>query len=163
MQGEQVVGVIPMARTKTGMFSTKAYTLVFTTHRLILAEARSDLVKAEIERSRAAAKEGGSGFLGQWGAQIKAGNAFGLHYMGVDPDAILAETPGNTAVVPQEIRQLKVDRKSRSSGGGDDDFEREYLHVTLETAADKRTYDTDAEQPKLDDARAMAAWFTGPR
>jgi hypothetical protein len=162
MQGEQVVGVIPLARTKTGFFSSKAYTLVFTTYRLILAEARRDLVDAEVARMRAAAKAGGSGFLGQIGAQIKASNRFGQHYLGWDPDAILAETASNTALVPPEIRVLKVDRKSRSVGS-DDDIEQDYLRITLETAAGKRTFDTDAEQPDLAEARALVDRLLGAR
>ncbi len=162
MQGEQIVGIIPMARTKTGFFSSKAYTLVFTSYRLILAEARKELVDAEIARSRAAAKAGGSGFLGQIGAQIKASNRFGQHYAGWDPDAILAETAANVAFAPPEIRVLKVDRKSRSVGT-DDDIEQEYLHITLETAGGKRTYDTDAEEPDVAVARALVTGLLGPR
>jgi hypothetical protein len=162
MQGEQVVGVIPLARTKTGFFSSKAYTLVFTTSRLILAEARKDLVDAEVARSRAAAKAGGSGFLGQVGAQVKASNRYGMHYAGWDPEAILAETPSNVALAPPEIRALKVDRKSRGVGS-DDDIQQDYLHVTLETAAGKRVYDTDAEIPDLAQARGLVAALLGPR
>jgi hypothetical protein len=162
MQGEQVVGVIPLARTKTGFFSSKAYTLVFTNYRLIIAEARKDLVDAEVARSRAVAKAGGSGFLGQIGAQIKASNTFGRHYMAWDPDSILAETPSNTALAPPEIRGLKVDRKSRNVGS-DDDFEQEYLRITLETASGKRTYDTDAEQPDLAEARLLVDRLLGAR
>jgi hypothetical protein len=162
MQGEQVVGIIPLAHTKTGFFSSKAYTLVFTTYRLILAEARKELVDAEVARSRAAAKAGGSGFLGQIGAQIKASNRFGMHYASWDPDAILAETASNVALAPPEIRVLKVDRKSRSVGT-DDDIEQEYLHITLETASGKRTYDTDAEEPDVTAARSLVAGLLGPR
>jgi len=36
---EVVIGVIPSAKTKTGMFSTAAYTLVVTNYRLIFAES----------------------------------------------------------------------------------------------------------------------------
>jgi hypothetical protein len=162
MQGEQVVGIIPLARTKTGFFSSKAYTLVFTTHRLILAEARKDLVDAEIARARAEAKAGGSGFLGQVGAQVKVSNRFGMHYAGWDPDSILAETPSNAAFGPADIRALKVDRRSRGVGS-DDDIQQDYLHVTLETAAGKRTYDTDFEIPEIAAARALVAALLGPR
>jgi hypothetical protein len=160
VQDEQVVGVIPMAHAKTGMFSSKAFTLVFTTHRLIVAEARKDLVKEQVERSRAEARNAGSGTLGQWGAHVKASNQFGAHYLGWDPEAILAETPGNVAVTPGEVRGFKVDRRSHSTGG-DDGVDLEYLHVTLETAGGKRTYDTDLEHPNLDQARALVAAFTG--
>ena len=59
MSDETVIGVIPTALIKTGFFSSKAYTLVFTDRLVILAEATKDLVNAQIERSRAAAKEHG--------------------------------------------------------------------------------------------------------
>ncbi|MHB8891001.1 MAG: hypothetical protein ACYC65_03030 [Candidatus Limnocylindrales bacterium] len=58
---ETVIGVIPTARIKTGLFSSKAYTLVFTDRRLILAEMTKQLLNAEIERSRAAAKARAAG------------------------------------------------------------------------------------------------------
>jgi hypothetical protein len=38
LTGERIVGVIPTARTKTGLFSKKIYTLVVTDRRMILAE-----------------------------------------------------------------------------------------------------------------------------
>ena len=162
MTDETVIGVIPTARIKTGFFSSKAYTLVFTDRRLILAEMTKDLVNAQIERSRAAAKEQGGGFLSQWGAQLKSSFSFGSQYRGADPAAILAETPGNSALGPADVRSIKIERKTRSSGSDDDVTEQQFLKITVETAAGKQTYDTDAEKPKLDEARAMAAAVFGP-
>lgn len=161
MDGERVVGVIALARTKTGMFSSKAYTLVFTTHRLLLAEMTKAATVAEVERSRARAKEGGSGFFGQWGAQLKSSTSFGQHYLSWDPEAVLAETPGNVAVSPAEIRSVTVDRKTRSQGVSDDADFVPYLRVTVETGGWKRTFDTDAEHPSRDEARAMVTALLG--
>jgi hypothetical protein len=163
MDGERVVGVIPVARTKAGMFSTKTWTLVFTTHRLILAEMTKQAVSAQTERARAGAKDAGKGFMGQWGAQLKSSISFGAHYLAFDPDAVLAESPDNAAILAAEIRALTVERRSRSAGAGDDAMDVPCLRVTLETAAGKRSYDTDNEQPALDEARALVAGLLGSR
>ncbi|MEI7745596.1 MAG: hypothetical protein WCK58_17810 [Chloroflexota bacterium] len=160
MSGEAVIGIIPAARIKTGMFSSKTYTLVFTSVRLLLAEARKELVTAEIERARAEAKAGGSGFMGQWGAQLKTSGRFGQHYLGADPAAIIAETPGNGALTPADVRSIRIERKSRNAGS-DDDFEQDYLRITIETGSAKHTFETDGEQPKADEARRLAASVFG--
>ncbi len=162
MDGEQVVGVIPAAQTKTSFFGSKTYALVSTTHRLLLAEGTKELVAAEVARAREAAKAGGSGVFGQIGAQLKSGSSWGLQFMGTDPEAILAQAPGNVAYAPADIRELKVDRKTRTVGG-EDGMDQEYLKVTLETRDGKRTYETGSEVPKVDEARRMVAWFMGPR
>jgi hypothetical protein len=162
MQGEQVVGVIPAAQAKVSFFSSKTYALVFTTHRLILAEGTKELMGAEITRAREAAKAGGGSVFGQIGAQLKAGSSWGVQFLGTDPDAVLAQVPTNAAYAPSEIRELKVDRKTRTVGG-DDGVDQEYLKVTLETRDGKRTFETGSEMPKVDDARRMVTWFMGPR
>jgi hypothetical protein len=161
MMDETVIGIIPTARIKTGMFSSKAYTLVFTNRRLILAEATKQLVTAEIERSRAAAKGQGGGFFSQWGAQLKTSFSFGAQYLSMHPEAILAETPGNGALTPADVREIKIERKSRSAGG-DSDMETDFLKITIEASTGKHTFETDGEKPKRDDARAMAAAVFGP-
>lgn len=161
MFNEGVIGIIPNARIKTGMFSTKMYTLVFTNQRLILAEATKDLVNAQIEQARAAAKAQGGGFFAQWGAQLKSGFRFGQHYLGMPPGAILAETPGNGALAPADVRELKIERKTRNAAS-DDGFEQDFLKITIEATTGKHVFETDGEQPKRDEARGMAASVFGP-
>lgn len=163
MEPERIVGVIPQARTKTGMFSSKQYTLVFTTHRLLMAEVTKAATTAATEQARNRARETGSGFMGQWGAQLSSAVSFGQHYLAWTPEAILAETPGNGALTPAEIRSLTVDRKARTVGAGDDADSENYLRITIETAAWKRTFDTDHEHPSRDEARALVAALIGAR
>jgi hypothetical protein len=160
MSDETVIGIIPSARMKTGFFSSKAFTLVFTDRRLILAEMTKELRNAEVERARAEAKAEGGGRLSQLGAQLKGSFSFGAQYLGADPGAILAERPGNAALAPADVRSLKIERKTRNAGS-DDDFEQQFLKITIETAAGKQAYETDAEKPKLDEARALAARVFG--
>jgi hypothetical protein len=161
MSDERVIGVIPTARIKTGMFSSKAYTLVFTNRRLILAEMTKQLLAAEIERSRAAAKAQGGGFFSQWGAQLKTSFTFGAQYLTANPDAILAETPGNGALTPADVRMLTIEHKTRNRGS-DDEVEQDFLRITIEATTGKHTFETDGEKPKADEARAMAASVFGP-
>jgi hypothetical protein len=160
MLAEQVVGVIPGARIKTGLFSSKVYTFVFTDRRLILAEMTDDVYKHAVAAARSGAAASGAGFFGKWAAQMKAGFSFGQQYLGMDPGAILAETPGNSALAAGNIRQLRIERKERS-GGSDNDVEQPYLRITLETAAEKRTFETQFERPGLDEARAIADRLLG--
>ena len=151
---EVVIGVIPSAKTKTGMFSTAAYTLVVTNYRLIFARMTNDLVKQNTERVRAEAKAGGAGFFGQWGAPLKAAFAFAQRYLAMEPAAILAESPGNGFVDPSQVRQLKVERKW-CSAGSDDDNSQAYLRIIIETTAGKTTYDTDGETPNVNDTKLL--------
>lgn len=156
MSGEAVIGIIPNAKIKAGMFKTKRYTLVFTNYRLLLAEARDELVKRQVEQARAQAKAQGSGFFGQWGAQLKT--KFGQQYLGADPNAIIAETPGNGALTPADIRSLKIERKLKDDG---DDSMVPYLRITIEAASGKFEFETDGEEPVVDQARGMAASVFG--
>jgi hypothetical protein len=162
MQGEQVVGIIPAAQVKTSFFGSKTVALVFTTHRLILAEGTKELISAEIARAREAAKAGGSNVFGQIGAQLKSGSSWGMQFAGADPEAVLAQVPGNQAYAASDIKELKVDRRTRTVGG-EDGIDQEFLKITLETSDGKRTYETGSEFPKVDEARRMVAWFMGAR
>ena len=154
-QDERVTGVIPAAKIKTGMFSTKAYTLVVTDRRLLLAEMTDAAVKRHVEEARAEKKAEGGGFLGQWGAQLGAALRFADRYLAMSPEVILAETPGNAALTPAELRSIKVERKK--DRGGDDEPDRDYLRITIEAGSGKREFNTDGEHPKVDQARALLA------
>jgi hypothetical protein len=157
-QDEKVIGVIPLARTKTGMFSTKTYTLVVTDLRLIMAEATSQVMKALTEEARAAKKAEGGGFFGQWGAQIAASLHYADRYLAMDPEAIVAETPGNAVLTPSEVRGIKVERRTERN---DDGPNRDYLRVTIESTSGKRVFNTDNEDPRVDEARALLATTFG--
>ena len=158
---ETVLGVIPNARIKTGMLKTERWALVVTDQRLLAARITDDLLKRVAAEARTAAKASGSGFLGQWGAQIKASFAIGQRYAAMSPEAILAETPGNWALLPGHVGSIKVERKSRAAGG-DDDFEINYLRITIEAAGGKGSYDTDDEKPGQREVQAMLARTFGP-
>lgn len=158
---ETVLGAIPDARIKIGLLKSETWVLVVTDQRLLAARVTDELVKSIAEQARARAKESGSGFFGQWGAQLKASFALGQRYCAMAPEAILAETPGNWALSPGQVSTIKVERKSRSSGG-DDDSSIDYLRITIEASGGKGTYETNDDKPGQREVQALLARTFGP-
>jgi hypothetical protein len=157
---ETVLGAIPDARIKTGLLKSEAWVLVVTDQRLLGARVTDDLIKHVIEQARAQAKASGSGFFGQWGAQINASFTLGQRYCAMTPEAILAETPGNWALWPGQISSIKVERKSR--GGGDDSPDIDYLKITIETPGGEGTYETNDDNPSQREVQVLLARTFGP-
>ena len=158
---ETVLGAIPHARIKTGMFTSENWVLVVTDQRLLGARVSDDLIRRIVEQARAQAKASGSGFFGQWGAQLKAGFAIGQRYSAMPPEAILAETPGNWALWPGQVGSIKVERKTRPAGG-DNDITIDYVRITIEAAGGKGTYDTDDDRPNQREVQALLRRIFGP-
>lgn len=157
---ETVFGVIPNARIKTGLLKSERWVLVVTDQRLLAAHVTDELARSIREQARNQASVSGSGFLGQWGAQLKAGFAVGQRYCVMTPEAILAETPGNWALSPAQVSSIKVERKSRNAGS--DDLDIESLRITTEAAGGKGPYDTDGLKPGQQEVRALLARTFGP-
>jgi hypothetical protein len=156
---ETVLGVIPDARIKTGMFKSENWALVVTDQRLLGARISDELLKHVVEQARAQAKASGSGFFGQWGAQLKAGFAMSQRYYAMPPAAILAETPGNWALCPGQVSSIKVQRSSRSGG---DEVEIDCLRITIETPGGKGTYETTDDKPGQREVQGLFARIFGP-
>jgi hypothetical protein len=157
---ETVLGAIPNARIKTGMLKSERWVLIVTDQRLLAARLTDELAKRIAEEARAQAKASGSGFLGQWGAQIKSGFAIGQRYSAMAPEAILGETPGNWALAPGQVSSIRVERKARNAG--DNDLDVNYLRITIEAAGGKGTYETDDDKPGQAEVQAMLARTFGP-
>ena len=159
MYGEAVVGVIPNARVKTGMFKSECWFLVVTTHRLLGAQVDTDLLKRVVEQARAQAKAGGAGFFGQWKAQLQVSFGMAQHYLAMDPEAIVRETPGNWALYPGQVGWIRVENRSRPSG---EDDEQTFLHITIATPGGQGVYETDSDNPNRDQARGLLYRLFGP-
>jgi hypothetical protein len=157
---ETVVGVVPEARIKTGFLKSEEWVLVVTNQRLLGARITDELRKRIVEDAKAAAKASGKGLLRQWGAQIKAHYAIGERYLAMTPEAVLAETPGNWALLPGQVKEIKVERKSRG-GAGDDGPDIDFLRITVETAAGKSAYETNDDKPGQKEVKAMLAGVFG--
>jgi hypothetical protein len=71
----------------------------------------ADMVKDAVMQAREQAKAEGKGFWGQWSDQLRASFGYTKKYLTMQPQAILAETPGNFAVGNETIREIKVNLK----------------------------------------------------
>jgi hypothetical protein len=140
---EKILGVIPNARIKTGFLKSEEWVLVVTDQRLLGARMTDELRKRAVAEAKASAKASGSGIFGQWGAQI------------------LAETPGNWALAPGQVKEIKVEKKSRG-GAGDDAPDIDFLRITVETAAGKGAYETDDDKPGQKEVKEMLGRLFGP-
>jgi hypothetical protein len=134
--------------------------LVVTDRRLIGAKVTGDLLKRIIEEARSEAKAEGGGFFRQWAAQIGASITLGRRSGRMQPDAILAETPGNWMLLPNQARSIKVERPRRDDE--DRGIHSTHLRIKLETPSGTTTYATDTENPDAGTARAILAQVFGP-
>ncbi len=158
MDAETVVGVISQAKRKTGLFSSATYALVVTDRRLLLAEQTGEVAKRQAAEARERAQADGKGSLGQWAASTGSGLDRGRHYLEMDPAAILAETPGNTALAPGDIREVKIDRKVTSD---DDGAFESSLKITIKSSAGDATYTAPDDKQSRDEVRAMLTGVFG--
>jgi hypothetical protein len=107
--GERILAVIGDL-TRVGGFmgvKQKRYSLVLSDRRIIFAELTKEKITAMMNQARDDAEADGKGFLGQWGAQLKAPSNYHEVYWHIPPDAALAESPGNFAIDRATIKKVK--------------------------------------------------------
>ena len=103
---EAVCGVIPGAFQRKGAFGLgqQSYALVLTNYRVIFAMQTNQMIQEQVRYARSEAKQEGKGFFGQWGAQLSASVTY---YQQKQPEAILAEQPGNFFIPHNQLRAVK--------------------------------------------------------
>jgi len=114
-----------------------------------------ELAKSIAEQARAQGGASGSGFFGQLGAQLKPSFAVGQRYCAMAPEAILAETPGNWALLPGQVGSITVERKSRPEGEDGPDFD--FVKDHDRGGGGKGTYETDDDRPGQREVQALLA------
>jgi hypothetical protein len=127
--GEALIGVIPNASRKKGMFSQESFNIVVTNQRLIFAQLTAQMIKDEAARNR------GGGISGAFKA-MTAGYSVWQRYLQMPPDQALGETYGNFALFMNQIQGVKFSgdkvlfgkgavtvglKLNVGFGGGDDD------------------------------------------
>jgi hypothetical protein len=155
---ETVLGAVPDARIRTGLFSSASWVLVVTNQRLLGALVPDGLMKYAVEQARAQAKAFRHGHAGGW-VPASAGLLLAQRYCAMTPPAILAETPGNWALWPGQVSSIKVERSSRSAG---DETEIDCLRIVIETPGGKGVYDTNDDKPSQREVQALLARTFGP-
>jgi hypothetical protein len=142
---EQIIGAIVLRRPKSlGRYDT--FTGVLTNQRFIIAQMTSDMVKDATMQARDQAKADGKGFWGQWSEQLKASFGYTRRYLTMQPDAIIAETPGNFAVNNDTIREIKL--KLKNIGQPDDN--RHEFEVEIQSSIGKYEYRMDEHSDFVD-------------
>ncbi len=68
----------------------------------------SEMLTAAAQQARDQAKAEGKGFWGQWADQLRGTLGYTKKYETMQPQAILAETPGNFALYNNTISQIDV-------------------------------------------------------
>jgi len=103
-----VCGVLPGAYQRKGALGLgqQHFTLVLTNYRAIFAIQTNQMLQNQARQAREEAKQQGKGFFGQWGAQLSAGSTY---YLQKQPQAILAEQPGNFFIPNNQLRSVKFD------------------------------------------------------
>ena len=102
-----------------------AYAGVVTNQRLIFAQLTSEMINAAAQQARDQAKAEGKGFFGQWADQLKNTFGFTSRYLTMQPEAILAETPGNFAIPNNTITEIKIHLKGERNNAARREFEAE--------------------------------------
>lgn len=138
--GEQVVGVMLLRKPKSmGRYDT--YTGIVTTHRMIFAQMTSQMLNTAIQEARDQAKAEGRGFWGQWEEQLRASFGYTKKYLSMDPNAAVAETPGNFFVNNADIREVKVNLKNLHRAG--DTVQRHEFELEVHFSQGRYTFRMD--------------------
>jgi len=98
-----------------------------------------------VKQSRDQAKAEGKGFWGQWADQLRATFGYSQRYLSMQPDVIVAETPGNFYLNNDSIVEIKVKLKSL-----DRENTRNEFSVEFHSNAGKYEYHMDENSDSTD-------------
>ena len=106
MTEEEIVGIIP--NTKSGFLGQKAYNLIVTNHRLIVAELTKDMLKDEAKRVTDETKEKGEGIFSRMAKTMSSGTNLYQKYYSMPIESILTENPGNYSITVNDVKKIKI-------------------------------------------------------
>ncbi|MCW4023532.1 MAG: zinc ribbon domain-containing protein [Candidatus Bathyarchaeota archaeon] len=138
--GESIMGVLLLRKSKSfGRYDT--YTGVVTNQRFIFAQMTSQMVTQAVKDAQQQAKADGKGFFGQWANQLKASFGYTQRYLTMQPDAILAETPGNYAYNNSTISEVKL--KLKNLYNNNDQVQSHEFELEVKSAMGKSEFKMD--------------------
>jgi hypothetical protein len=154
---KRILAIVPQV-TKPKFGIADNYTMVFTVDSLIMAKLSNAVLKDVIQKSQAASKAAGKGWMGKVGDQMKAFYGAHLRYNDMSLEAILAEDKDNFAMPYASVSALKI--KTKLSGGDDDSPGNEYLELEFETSAGKFKFNSASASKET---RAVFDTFFGSK
>ena len=140
---EQVIGVVPTLKKGKSFGRWDTYTMVVTDTRSIFAQMTSAMIQQIGKEAVQRAKEEGKGFFARWGAQLKAHIGFSQRYLDMSPEEALNENKDNFFLNNDDIRTIKVRRKTKSRGG-EDDADYIVTEFTIEARGKKFQYEMES-------------------
>ena len=138
---EKMAGLIPILKKPKSFGRWDSYAMIITDQRAIFAQLTASMLKEAAMEAQRKGKEEGKGFFSRWADQLKATMAYSNRYWDIPPAQALNETSGNFAIPNQDIKQIKVKRKSKSSWGQETD--QTITEVQIEATKMKETYNVD--------------------
>lgn len=113
MEEEKVIGVIPKASLRRGLFKVENFNLVVTDKRIIAAKFTNEIYKEEARKRAKEAKEEGHGRFKQFLSSAGTGFTFYKRYLDMSPEDILRETAGTFTIETSNVRDIRL-REGRS-------------------------------------------------
>jgi len=105
---EPVLGVIPYASQKKGLFKSITYNLVITPQRIIFATLTDQMMKDEAQNAAEQAKNQGKGFLARTAAVWGSRTGFWQKYLTMPVEQILSQHPDNTYIPHSQIKSARI-------------------------------------------------------
>ncbi len=106
MTEEKVVGIIP--NTNAGFLGQKAYNLVVTNNRLIVAALTNEMRKEEVKKAREQSKANGEGFLKSWANTMSSSRNIHEKYYSMPVENILNQNPNNYSIQVNEVKKIRI-------------------------------------------------------
>lgn len=106
---ERVIGVLLGLYRQKGFMQRETFNAVVTNRRIIFALTTQEMIKEEGKRRWEESKqEGGGGWASGLWSNMTVGNNFHKRYLGMPPDAALAENPGNFFIDRTQVKWIKA-------------------------------------------------------
>ena len=141
--GETIVGVFPLRKMKSlGRFDS--YVGAVTNYRLIIAQLTKQMINDSVNVARKEAKAQGKGYMGQISSQMREfSTGYTTRFLGMTPQAILSETPGNYELNNGSIADIRVRLNGSSQ---DEDSVNEEFDVEIFSGGSKYDFRTDGRE-----------------
>ena len=133
--GERVICTVRNLMKPKSLGRWDTYNIVVTDRRMIFALMTGDMIKAAANEAQERGKSEEKGFMQRWAAQMSAGMNYAERYMGMEPEGILRENPGNFAVDNLSVRSIRIRDKNERN--------RSVYEVEIEAGGNRYKFDTN--------------------
>jgi len=104
---EAVLCAVPV-RTVKLLGVPKSFAFIVTDRRTILVPITKEMLKQAVVEARDEAADEGKGFLGKWGAQMKASLGYTSRFLEMEPDDILRQYPEHSETPNDGFSKVRI-------------------------------------------------------